>query len=129
VARAVTFELSTEDSLKLVLATNVGRLSLVLRRASETVSAPEQRVTEQDLYPERKATFAAADPTPAPAALAPQATEAVSHQVAVFRDMKQQTYNVPLSSPSRYDLQTAATANLATVTAKNPRPARETFDN
>ena len=52
VAKAVTVELTAEQSLKILLATNVGRLSLILRQANEDVAGPNKRITEHDLFTE-----------------------------------------------------------------------------
>lgn len=53
VAKAVTLEVSAEEAQKILLATSVGRLSLVLRQPDETTSVanadPVRRVTERDL--------------------------------------------------------------------------------
>ena len=51
VAKAVTVELTSEQSLKVLLATNIGKLSLILRQAREDGSGPATRVTERDLMP------------------------------------------------------------------------------
>ena len=71
IAKAVTVELTSEQSLKILLATNIGRLSLILRQASEEVSGPNQRITERDLYagdalPVVATVAAVAPPPPAP---------------------------------------------------------------
>src|SRR5262249_6098443 len=49
VASAVTLELDTDQAQKVILATNVGRLSLILRQAGENHQIATKRVTEQDL--------------------------------------------------------------------------------
>jgi len=51
IAKAVTVELGPEQALKALLATNIGRLSLILRQAAESESGPGARVTERDLAP------------------------------------------------------------------------------
>lgn len=99
VARAVTFELSAEEALKITLATNVGRLSLILRKAAEEIDSPDRRVTEQDLFTGDIGLTSA----PAPS---PQASPAVEKEprpaptsnmrkVAVFRSLKGEEYEVP----------------------------------
>ena len=50
VAKAVTLELTPEQALKILLATNIGKLSLILRQSAEVAMAPEMRMTEHDLY-------------------------------------------------------------------------------
>jgi pilus assembly protein CpaB len=49
VAKAVTLEVSMEDAQKLVLAANVGHLSLTLRQAGASVGDITRRVTTTDL--------------------------------------------------------------------------------
>ena len=49
VVRAVTLELNTDQAQKILLATNVGKLSLILRQAGESNPVAAQRVTERDL--------------------------------------------------------------------------------
>jgi pilus assembly protein CpaB len=49
IARAVTLEVSAQDAQKLALASSVGSLSLMLRRAGEAKSADTRRVTLSDL--------------------------------------------------------------------------------
>jgi pilus assembly protein CpaB len=49
IARAVTLEVNATDAQKLALATTVGSLSLMLRRAGEAKSAETRRVTLGDL--------------------------------------------------------------------------------
>jgi pilus assembly protein CpaB len=49
VAKAVTLEVSMIDAQKLWLAASVGNLSLLLRKAGETVAANTRRVTMKDL--------------------------------------------------------------------------------
>ena len=49
VAKAVTLEVSAEDAQKILLATNIGRLSLILRQPGEANSELVRRVTQRDL--------------------------------------------------------------------------------
>jgi pilus assembly protein CpaB len=49
IAKAVTLELSAEEAQKILLATNIGRLSLILRQPDEANGDPARRVTERDL--------------------------------------------------------------------------------
>ena len=49
VAKAVTLEVTTEQSQKILLASNVGKLSLILREAGQTKPEYAKRVTEADL--------------------------------------------------------------------------------
>jgi pilus assembly protein CpaB len=50
VAKAVTLEVDVEDAQKLALASSVGTLSLLLRKAGEIGERPPQRVTLGDLW-------------------------------------------------------------------------------
>ena len=49
IAKAVTLEVSAEEAQKILLATNVGRLSLILRQPDEANTDLIRRVTEKDL--------------------------------------------------------------------------------
>jgi pilus assembly protein CpaB len=49
VAKAVTVEVTPEQAQKILLATNIGRLSLVLRQPDDESAAADRRVTERDL--------------------------------------------------------------------------------
>jgi pilus assembly protein CpaB len=93
IAKAVTVELTSEQSLKILLATNVGRLSLILRQTAEVTSGPNQRVTEHDL-------FSAAPPPPAPAPVAaapppaPVVVAPLTRTVTIVRGTKPDEYAV-----------------------------------
>ena len=67
VARAVTLEVDTDQAQKILLATNVGKLSLILRQAGESNRADAKRVTERDLA--RVEPVAAPAPVTAPTRL------------------------------------------------------------
>jgi pilus assembly protein CpaB len=49
VAKAVTLEVTPQQAQKISLATDVGRLSLILRQAGEVDTVADSRVTEADL--------------------------------------------------------------------------------
>src|SRR5215472_6361364 len=49
IAKAVTLEVGVEEAQKILLATNIGRLSLILRQPAEALADSVHRVTEQDL--------------------------------------------------------------------------------
>src|SRR5262249_25119810 len=49
VPKAVTLEVTPEEAQRILLATNIGRLSLTLRRLADGNSAVARRVTERDL--------------------------------------------------------------------------------
>jgi pilus assembly protein CpaB len=98
VAKAVTVEVTPEQSLKILLATNIGRLSLILRQSAETSMAPEQRVTDKDLYANE-----AVPPPAAPAASSGPVSIATpepkptptTRRVTIVRGLKGEDYDVP----------------------------------
>jgi pilus assembly protein CpaB len=97
IAKAVTVELTSEQSLKVLLATNIGKLSLILRQAGEETSGPSQRVTEKDLMPAESG----AEPVrlaETPAALQPVAATAQPQpntaNVTIVRGTKREEYAV-----------------------------------
>ena len=88
VARAVTLEVDTDQAQKILLATNVGKLSLMLRQAGESNPAIAKRVTERDL--------ALIEPVAAPAPVTvptpPKRSESTT--VTIIRNMKREEYSV-----------------------------------
>ena len=88
IARAVTLEVDTDQAQKILLATNVGKLSLILRQAGETNPAVAKRVTERDLA--RMEPVAAPAPVTVPAP-APARQSAI---VTIIRNMKREEYSV-----------------------------------
>jgi pilus assembly protein CpaB len=65
--KAVTLEVTAEEAQKLLLATNIGRLSLILRQPGEAVANAGRRITEKDLAdlpepPKVETPVVAADP-------------------------------------------------------------------
>jgi len=82
IATAVTLELDTDQAQKIILATNVGKLSLILRQAGETNPVPSQRVTERDLT----------RPEPVAAPAAAPARQSIT--VSIIRNMKREEYTV-----------------------------------
>lgn len=94
IAKAVTLEVSAEDAQKILLATNIGRLSLILRQPTEADSQPVRRVTESDLV------FAPA-PQPAPPVHVVQSAPAEQAQprtarIRIWHGMKPQDYESPI---------------------------------
>jgi len=95
VAKAVTVELTSEQSLKILLATNVGKLSLILRQTAEGQLGPMQRVTERDLFTgEAPAAAPAAAAPAAPAPVAAPVIEPSTRTVTIVRGMKPDEYAV-----------------------------------
>ena len=90
VAKLVTLEVTQEQALKILLAVNVGRLSLILRQASEVAVAPQARVKESDLY-----TGEAPPARAAGRARRAAAAESDLRKVTVVRSMRSEDYEVP----------------------------------
>jgi pilus assembly protein CpaB len=98
VAKVVTLEVSPEDAQKIVLATNIGKLSLILRQAGAENSDASKRVTEGDLglADPDKGKPAKAAPASPPGVLqqiiAPRRTDTAT--VAIVRALKREEYSV-----------------------------------
>jgi pilus assembly protein CpaB len=100
VAKAVTIEATAEEAQKVLLATNIGRLSLILRQPGEAHSAAGRRITERDL-----SNMPAPPPAPPPTLPRPPKKETaapapppVQHsetvRVVVLHGLKREEYNV-----------------------------------
>jgi pilus assembly protein CpaB len=76
VAKAVTLEVSTEQAQRVWLASSVGNLSLLLRKAGETNAASTKRITLSDLDGQAAATD--------------------TRRIVVTRGLTKQEYNVPV---------------------------------
>jgi len=116
IAKAVTLEVGIEDAQKILLATNIGRLSLILRQpaqanAPDGDAAPIRRVTDQDLGggpPVRKTAVQQAviphlAPPPPPQqplaplpAAKPATAIAETKQITIWHGMKSQEYSRPI---------------------------------
>ncbi len=98
IAKAVTVELTAEQSLKVLLATNIGKLSLILRQAREDGSGPSARITERDLLPgdnsEPLRLAEAPPPVAAPAAPMTAPAPQTTSNVTVVRGTKREEYAV-----------------------------------
>jgi pilus assembly protein CpaB len=97
VAKAVTLEVTPQQAQKISLASDVGHLSLILRKAGDSNVVANQRVTTTDLSeaaPERRAsvpaTVAEAPVREAPPPPAPP----TDSTVWIIRDLKSQDYKV-----------------------------------
>jgi pilus assembly protein CpaB len=100
IAKAVTLEVSIEDAQKILLASNIGRLSLVLRQPAPGRIDPVQRVTERDLGARRP-------PKPVVAPIAPPAPVAVQAPVHVAAAPQEQMRHITIwhgMQPQEYDL-------------------------
>lgn len=97
VAKAVTLEVTPLQAQKITLASDIGHMSLILRKSGDPNVVANQRVTASDLIEgaERAA------PPPAPANPTPVQTEPVraplptNATVWIIRDLKSQDYKVP----------------------------------
>ena len=98
VAKAVTLEVTAVEAQKVLLATNIGKLSLILRQAGPGSPEENRRVTERDLAaqaelpppPQKKL---AADPPPPPPAAIP-ARRSDTATVSIVRGLKREEYTV-----------------------------------
>jgi pilus assembly protein CpaB len=113
VAKAVTVEVDPEQALRILLAANVGKLSLILRQPEEVALAPDAKITDRDLFgsdeaqtppappnpslPTVQAQPAALQPDPPPAATPPPAPtpETATRKITVVRSVKSEQYDVP----------------------------------
>ena len=98
VAKAVTLEVTAVEAQKVLLATNIGKLSLILRQAGAGSSEANRRVTERDLAqaelsppPQKKI---AADPPPPPPPAAIPARRLDTATVSIVRGLKREEYTV-----------------------------------
>src|SRR5262249_23764194 len=100
VAKAVTLPVSPQQAQKVLLAGNVGKLSLILRQAGEARLAQSGRVTDGDLgfaKREQKATprpisVATADKGPLPSIT--QALRSTTTKVTIFHGTDEKKYDV-----------------------------------
>jgi len=101
VARAVTLEVTPFQAQKISLATSVGSLSLILRKAGDSNVVADRRVTESDLSegearPAPQAPIKA-QPAPIPVPVYSGAT------VTIIRNLKGQEYKVDREIPHSAD--------------------------
>jgi pilus assembly protein CpaB len=102
VAKAVTVEVDPDQALRILLAANVGKLSLILRQPAEVAMAPDVKVTDSDLFggDEAQAPPTPVDPIPPPAQAAPDPPptlppEPATRKIIVVRSVKSEQYEVP----------------------------------
>jgi pilus assembly protein CpaB len=106
IAKAVTLEVSAEEAQKILLATNVGRLTLILRQPAEAKVDAVRRVTENDLggpaaVPKPVAPVAppvhvqAPPPPPPPAKPTPPRTR----HIVIWHGLKDTGYDRPIAHP------------------------------
>jgi pilus assembly protein CpaB len=98
VAKAVTLEVTPQQAQKISLASDVGHLSLILRKAGDSETVTNQRITESDL----SAGEAAARRAPIAAPLNPAPVQKEPPRVSaspdatvwIMRNLKSQDYKV-----------------------------------
>jgi pilus assembly protein CpaB len=93
VAKAVTLEVTQEQAQKVLLATNIGKLSLILRRPAEATTDPTRRVTERDLGDEVVRNVEPVRPPP-PNPVAARVEPSNTVKVVVVRNLKREEYTV-----------------------------------
>ena len=95
IAKAVTLEATPEQAQKILLATNIGKLSLILRQPGEASASSSRRITERDLGTARVPDEA---PVVRPVAPPPPVVAPVRRPntatVAIVRGMKREEYTV-----------------------------------
>jgi pilus assembly protein CpaB len=104
VAKAVTLEVTPEEAQKILLAANVGRLSLVLRQSGNSDVEASKRMSDRDLgladpeadKPEKLAAAAPIAPvaTPPLSVSLPEKKVHETTTVAIVRGMKREEYTV-----------------------------------
>jgi pilus assembly protein CpaB len=107
IAKAVTLEVSAEEAQKILLATNVGRLTLILRQPAEAKVDPVHRVTENDLggpaaapkpvAPVAPPVHVQAPPPPPPPPAKP--TPPRTKHIVIWHGLKDTGYDRPIAHP------------------------------
>jgi len=96
IAKAVTLEVNEEDAQRILLASNIGRLSLILRQPDEASSAV-RRVTERDLTTAAPSAAPTPVETAAPVVVPVAAEPAPSvRPVTIWLGMNSQQYDTPI---------------------------------
>jgi len=94
VAKAVTVEVTKEQAQKILLATNIGKLSLILARPLESNPDPNRRVSEKDIG--RTSPEPVRPPAPPPPAPPPAAPVVPSNtvKITIVRNGETKEYSV-----------------------------------
>ena len=128
IAKAVTLEVSAEEAQKILLATNVGRLTLILRQPAEAKVDPVRRVTENDLggpaakpvAPVAPPVHVQAPPPPPPQPAKPAAPR--TRHIVIWHGMKDSAYERPIAKPeSDGDEPSAKESDDSRAAAATPR--------
>jgi pilus assembly protein CpaB len=128
IAKAVTLEVSAEEAQKILLATNVGRLTLILRQPAEAKVDPVHRVTENDLggpaaapkpvMPVAPPVHVQAPPPPPP----PKPTPPRTKHIVIWHGLKDTGYDRPIAHPeSDGDEPSAKESDDSRAAAATPR--------
>ena len=131
IAKAVTLEVSAEEAQKVLLATNVGRLTLILRQPAEAKADPVRRVTENDLggpaaapkpvAPVAPPVHVQAPPPPPPQPPKPAAPR--TRHIVIWHGMKDTAYERPIARPdSDGDEPSAKESDDSKAAAAAPKP-------
>jgi pilus assembly protein CpaB len=94
VAKAVTLQVTPEQAQKVLLAGNVGKLSLVLRQPAEGRTAEARRITDSDLGPAIPRREASAVPMPMVSAPVPPKARQDNTKVSIYHGMDLKLYDV-----------------------------------
>jgi pilus assembly protein CpaB len=95
VAKAVTLQVTPDQAQKILLAGNIGKLSLVLRQPGEARSVPTPRITDSDLDPRLLKREAAAAPAPEKVSLPLlQALKSDTVKVTIYHGTDEKKYEV-----------------------------------
>jgi pilus assembly protein CpaB len=98
VAKAVTLEVTPYQAQKIVLATNIGQLSLILRKAGDANIVADRRVTEGDLNqsePVARNVLPPAPAAPEPVRIEPAPVPSDPNaMVTIIRNLRGQDYKV-----------------------------------
>ena len=103
IAKAVTLEVNVEDAQKILLAANIGRLSLILRQPAQASNDLVQRVTEQDLGDAAVQTKPIVTPLPTPVVVAPpppppvaRPAAARTRRITIWHGLRAEEYERPI---------------------------------
>jgi len=96
VAKAVTVEVTKEQAQKILLATNIGKLSLILARPVESTPDPNRRVSEKDIGRTTPEPIRSPPPPPPPVVAAPVAPSNTV-KITVVRNGETKQYEVQRS--------------------------------
>ena len=98
-AKAVTLEVNAEEAQKILLATNVGKLSLILGQPGEANAGTARRVSEKDLGPGPARAPVDVDPKPAAPAIVTRAQApppSNTRHITIWHGMVAQDYERPV---------------------------------